>query len=324
MKVLQGKSNCCRAKVIKYGAKRRQCVCCKRTWSIKKKKRGRKTKRLNVEYIDKVFKHNMLVKNLEKHSVLSRHNIYKRFDKLLKQYTEQTRPVAIKGDKFVFIIDAKWRYFKSVCNDKKELWTMYSILVKANNSKYGVILDPVLVKGKESSAVWIDIFNSKVPESLKNKACALVSDSLRGIERLAIENNLIHQRCNFHILKELHKRVGKRKATQGRDIRRMIYHLTDKSLKTKSTKHFDKLRVLSESRECPRSMRMIVREFLRRQKDFRAYLIFPELNIPRTTSAVESLHSLYDNKSAKIKTPQAWHRWCVAVARFKCKMRVNE
>lgn len=105
----------------------------------------------------------------------------------------------------------------------------------------------------------------------------------------------------------MQKRVGKRKTTEGRKTRKMIYDLIDESLKTKSKKHFKKLKLLSERKDCPRSMKMIVKEFLRRHNDFKAYLLFPELNIPRTTSALESSHSLYENKSAKIKSPKAWH-----------------
>lgn len=323
MKVLQGKSDCCKAKVIKYGAKRRQCVSCKRTWSIRKKKRGRKEKRLNKKYIDTVFGDNMLVKNIEKFSQLSIKNIYKRFDKLIKDYTSEKRIIRIKGKKLIFLIDADWRYFKNKETNKKELWTIYSIIVKPVHSEIGTILDPILIKGKESATKWIEIFNHKVPKGLKNRASVLVSDGVRGIERLAKENNLILQRCNFHILKELQKRVGKRKSTKGINTRKMIYDLIDESLKTTSQKNFKKLRALSERKDCPKQMRMTVREFLRRHNDFRAYLHFPELNIPRTTSAVESLHSLYESKSAKIKTPEAWHRWCLAIARFKEKMNVK-
>ena len=323
MKVLQGKSDCCKAKVIRYGAKRRQCVSCKKTWSIRKKKRGRKEKRLNKKYIDKVFGNNMFVKHLERSSHLSTKNIYKRFDTLLKDFVSQKRIIRVRGDKLIFIIDAQWRYFKNSESGKKELWTLYSIIVKPIHAEHGTILDPLLIKGKESATKWIEIFNHKVPHGLKNRASVLVSDSLRGIERLAQENNLIHQRCNFHILQELHKRVGKRKSTKGRNTRKMIYDLIDKSLKTTSQKNFKELRSLSERKDCPPSMRMIVREFLRRHDSFRAYLYFPELNIPRTSSVVESLHSLYKSKSAKIKTPEAWHRWCLAIARSKEKMKVK-
>lgn len=200
MKVLQGKSDCCKAKIIKYGGKRRQCVSCKKTWSIRKKKRGRKEKRLNKKHIDAVLGKNMLVKNLQHFSNLSVKNIYKRFDKTLKSFVRKKRKIIIEEDEVLLIIDAKWRYLKNKESGKKELWTMYSIVVKARKSEFGIILDPVLMKGKESAKKWMEIFKWNVPKSLKNKACTLVSDSLRGIERLAEENNLTHQRCNFHIL----------------------------------------------------------------------------------------------------------------------------
>lgn len=320
MKLIQVKSKCCKAKVIKHGGKRRQCKACKRTWSVKKRKRGRKAKRISKKYVDKVFKDNMYVKNIEKTSKLKTKNIYKRFKKSLESFaTEENKP-HIKGDGFIFIIDAKSKYFKNKTNFQKELWTIYSIVVKPIDSNEGHILDPILRKGKESATNWIRIFKEEVPENLKNKALVLVSDGLRGIEKLAEEYNLIHQRCNFHILKELRKRVGKRKTTKGRNIRKAIYELVDDALKTGSKENFPLLIALSEMEDCPKPMKMIIKEFIRRHGDFISYLRFSELNIPKTTNAVESLHALYESKTAKINTPKAWHRWCIAVARYKKKM----
>lgn len=320
MKLIQVKSKCCKAKVIRYGGKRRQCKACKRTWSVRKRKRGRKAKRTSKKYVDKVFKDNMYVKNIEKTSKLKVKNIYKRFEKSLKSFATKENKKHIKGDGFIFIIDAKSKYFKDKSNSKKELWTIYSIIVKPTDSNEGYILDPILKKGRESTTNWIRIFKEEVPENLKNKAIVLVSDGLRGIEKLAKEYNLIHQRCNFHILKELRKRIGKRKTTKGRNTRKAIYELVDDALKTGSKHNFPMLIELSKREDCPKPMKMIVKEFIRRHSDFISYLRFPKLNIPRTTNAVESLHALYESKTAKINTPRAWYRWCIAVARYKKNM----
>src|SRR3990167_1503103 len=47
MKKLHAKSPCCRARVVKFGARRRQCAFCKKTWRLRKKKRGRSRLRGN-------------------------------------------------------------------------------------------------------------------------------------------------------------------------------------------------------------------------------------------------------------------------------------
>ena len=55
MNILHGKSPCCQAKIYKFGGKRKQCSFCKKTWSIRQKKRGRKTKRANPDLLDKIL-----------------------------------------------------------------------------------------------------------------------------------------------------------------------------------------------------------------------------------------------------------------------------
>src|SRR3989339_895570 len=55
MNILHGKSPCCQAKIYKFGGKRKQCSLCKKTWSVRKKKRGRKAKRINPDLLNKVL-----------------------------------------------------------------------------------------------------------------------------------------------------------------------------------------------------------------------------------------------------------------------------
>lgn len=316
MKLLHMKSECCGAKTIRFGGRRRQCIACKKTWSIRSAKRGPKPRRNQCDYLNKVFNHGFKVKQLSLNSKLSADAIYKIFANNLNSIVRQKRTIRVKGSKLILVIDAEWHYFK------KKLWTLYFLAVKSMGSQTVVILDPILMPGKESAANWNGILD-QLPKSVRKRIIALVSDGIRGIETVSENNGWIIQRCHFHLLSALQKRRGKRASTPGRLIREEIYNSVRLALAETSARRLNilckRLAFLSNEDGCPKAMRMIVRDFLRRFHGYRAYLEYPDLNLPTTTNVMESVNSYVREKTRKIKTPNAWHKWAIACARMKSK-----
>ena len=316
MKILQEKSDCCRAKIIRFGGKRRQCVACKKTWRVHPAKRGRKVRRRQRNYLDKVFCHNFSVNQLAEHSSLSVDAIYKRFNRNLAELISGRRTIRVRGQKLILLIDAEWQYFK----DKP--WTMYFVSVKSVNSETVTIFDPLMRPGKENYSVWKEAID-QLPGSIKNRVIALVSDGIRGIETIAEDNGWIIQRCHFHLLLQLKKRRGKRAATPGRLVREEIYCSVRLALSETSKRRLNilcrRLAVLAVDDGCPERMKRIVRDFLRRFEEFRNYLNYPEYNLPTTTNVMESLNSFVRKKSGTVNSPQAWLRWTTATIRLKSK-----
>lgn len=310
------KSECCGAKVIRFGGKRRQCSTCKKTWRIRQTKRGPKPRRKHCDYLNKVFNHGFKVKQLSLYSKLSADAIYKIFANNLEIVVERKRAIRIRGSKLILIIDAEWHYFK------KELWTLYFMAIKSAGSQTATILDPILKPGKESVSNWNEVF-SQLPEPVKKRIIALVSDGIRGIETVAESNGWIIQRCHFHLLSALQKRRGKRATTPGRLVREEIFNSVKLALADTSTRRINilckRLAFLANSNECPKAMRMIVRDFLRRFNEYRNYLDYPELNLPTTTNVMESVNSFVREKTRKLNTPKSWHKWAIACARIKSK-----
>lgn len=316
MKLLQKKSKCCGAKIIRFGGKRRQCVACKKTWRMYPAKRGRKSLRKQDHYLIKVFCQSFSIKQLAVRSNLSVDAIYKRFRNNLMDEVGGKRIVRIRGKKLILIIDALWQYFKG------ELWTLYCLSIKSVNSNKTVILDPILKPGKESSTNW-NLAINQLPLGIKTRITAMVSDGIRGIETVAENNNWIIQRCHFHLLSQLQKRRGKRAATPGRLVREEIYQtaklaLIEKS-KWKATRLRKRLAKLSNDPQCPYRLKMIVREFLRRFYEYRSYLEYPKLNLPTTVNVMESLNSILRKTATTVNSPGAWHKWTTATIRFKSK-----
>lgn len=316
MKLLHKKSKCCGAKIVRFGAKRRQCVNCKKTWRVHPAKRGPKPRRRQHGYLNKVFNHGFKIKQLALNSKLSIDVVYKIFSSEMNSVVEQKRIVRIKGSKLILLVDAEWHYFN------KKLWTLYFLAIKSTDSQTVAILDPILKSGKESAGAWSGIFN-QLPKSIRTRIIALVSDGIRGIETVAEENDWIIQRCHFHLLSALQKRRGKRASTPGRLIREEIYNSVKVALTETSTRRLNiickRLAFLSNEDGCPKAMRMIVRDFLRRFHEYRAYLNHPDLNLPTTTNVMESVNSYVREKTKTINTPNAWHKWATICTRMKSK-----
>jgi hypothetical protein len=76
---------------------------------------------------------------------------------------------------------------------------------------------------------------------------------------------------------------------------------------------------LTHNPQCPRKMRMAVRDFLRRLPEFRSYIDYPALHLPTTTNVMESINSFVKRKSRTVNSPQSWHRWATACIRMKSK-----
>lgn len=310
------KNKCCGVKTIRFGGNRRQCIACKKTWRIRPAKRGPKSRRRRCDYLNKVFNHGFKVKQLSLSSKLSADAIYKIFANDLNAVVEQKRIIRIKGSKLILVIDAEWHYFK------KKLWTLYFLAIKSTGSQTAVILDPILMYGKENVGAWNELFN-QLPRSVKKRVIALVSDGIRGIETVAENNGWIIQRCHFHLLSALQKRRGKRASTYGRLIREEVYNSVKLALVETSARKLNilcrRLAFLSNEEGCPKAIRMIVRDFLRRFYEYRTYLDYPELNLPTTTNVMESVNSYVRRITKTIKTPNAWYKWAIACTRMKSK-----
>lgn len=314
MELLHKKSQCCGAKIIRFGGKRRQCTACKKTWRVRSGKRGPKPKRKKDDYLDKVFIHGFTVKQLGLNSQLSSGAIYKRFSKNVDRLVAQERTVKIKGDRLILIIDAQWQYFKG------KLWTIYLLAIKPIGTDSAVILDPILKEGRENSSFWKEVIDQLEP-SIKNRIIAVVCDGIRGMDTVAENNDWLIQRCHFHLLSSLQKMRGKRASTYGRQVREEIYYSVKLALVETSSYRLNKLcRRLAELAQdpgCPKKMRMLVRDFLRRFPEFRTYLEYPEFAIPTTVNVMESINSFTRRKSRTVNSPKTWHKWTLAAIRYK-------
>lgn len=200
----------------------------------------------------------------------------------------QTTPVVPAGD-LVLLIDGLWSRLRG------KRWVLYNMALKPVISNTAWFLRPHLRAGHEGMHGWEEAL-ATIPPDLIGRIRALVSDGLLGSDILAQTHGWPLQLCHRHLTRSLNIQLGhpRRQRTSqrpGRDLRAAILEALvtrdDQRLLTTSREIAD----LCEHPNCTRGLRAVAGHFLRCQRHYRTYLLYPELDLPTTTCAVESMHS---------------------------------
>lgn len=301
MKKIHEKSPCCRAVIYKFGGKRKQCSLCKRTWTVWAKKRGRKPSRPNRDLLTKVLveKRGLFTPGLSKKRITEA-ALSARFKKSMNSYLRNVGDTVISDGYLILVNDALWFQF-----DGKR-WTLYLAVARPVNENKAVILEPILLPGRENFKDWKKFFDD-LPKNIQSRIKAVVSDGFRGVDQIAKQHNWILQRCHFHLIAQLQVNRGYWKKFPDSPIREEIYQTVVKLLVARDSKQIleEHLMLLIEKPNCPRRLKMIASEFLRRLHQFRSYLSYPELKLPTTTNSIESLNKIIRSRCKHLRTPES-------------------
>jgi len=301
MNKLHEKSPCCRAKIYKFGGKRRQCSVCKKTWTVWAKKRGVKPSRPNRNLLEKVLvkKRSLLSSGMTKKR-LAKSSLSAKLAKAMQSQLKHSETAAANIDNCILIVDAVWFQFNKV------RWTLYLGAVRSINSSKADILESKLVCGRECHPGWKSFIDG-LSEEIKQPIKAVVADGFRGVDRIARSHNWIIQRCHFHLISQLQVNRGRWKKMPDTPMREEIYQTVVKLLYAKESKQIleEHLKYLIGRPDCPRRLKMIVSEYLRHLYQFRAYLLYPKLNLPATTNSIESLNKIIRTHCKHLCTPES-------------------
>lgn len=319
------KSPCCDSKISRFGKRRRQCTKCKKTWSIRKKKRGRPNLRINNNLIKRVLVDRYTVRQLaERRGMISVPTARYRFRKSVSSFITSPRIFPIRNGPLLLLADGMRFQFK------EKIWVLYLTAIKPCNEAIAYFLDPILIPGNEGASRWEHVF-AVIPQAIKSQICGIIVDNLNGMKKIAQKNGWKLQLCHFHMIYKLqfHRR-GQRRTLKGHHVREKIYDLIRHVLELPEGEIFDaavaslRKQVLSD---CGTSrMQSVLREFLNRLENYRAYRYYPELNFPTTTNVMESMGSnirnlLRRNKSAN--NPKSLLTWSTAFIRLNFKFVCN-
>lgn len=316
MATQHAKSPCCRGRIYKFGKRRRQCGICKRTWSIRKKRRGRKRKRIAVALLNRILLERHTIAHEKRYLRLSRNAIAERYANAMCAVA--ARPYSVKSlPRWPYALLGDGLYFKF----KRKEWVMYLMAVKSVHGHKAYFLDPVLLEGRECYERWVQAV-ATVPLAVKKRICAFVSDGFRGSQLLSEQNRWLHQRCHFHLLANLVRGKSKRRyRVRSSRLRDKLLEATRTILNSQSTSALAQarktIRRLIGRSACPPYIRKQALEFLEREQDFRTYLRLPKLHLPTTTNAIESTGQMMRKATRTVRTPPSLLLRATAFLRLK-------
>lgn len=209
-------------------------------------------------------------------------------------------------------------------------WVLYQRALKPCRGKTAVFLDPVLLEGKEGAWNWESLI-SAIPMPIQARIRGIVVDNIRGIEHLAQRHGWILQLCQFHLIMKLqvHPR-WQRRALKGGNIRFELYRLVRLALDAPEGPDLDavlkQISGLLKTRCGTRRIKMMIREFLRCVGFYRAWRTHPQLGMPATTNAVESMNSIIRDmfrRNRSASSPKALQLWATARVRHRSKIVCN-
>lgn len=314
------KSQCCRAIIWRINARRRQCSNCRRSWRTWRKRRGRPRVRGLDRLVHQVLIEHQSLSQLARRSGVTRQALSYRFLRALESYLRRSRAPSVgNAENYVLLIDGlRFRF-------KRRPWVLYLMAFKSPQENSATFIDPVLQEGPECRDAWRQALRT-IPKKNRAKVRALVCDNFRGGTTIAAENRWVLQLCQFHLKAAVYKLLGRRfRFTVGlRSTREEAYALIQCALTTDSDQRLNaaiaRLRAIADQRCLPYRFTMILREFVRRVADYRAYKEHPSLQLPRTTSSIESKgRTIRDllGRARSLRTPKAVRLWATSYVRLR-------
>lgn len=292
MKYLHAKSPCCREKIIRYGNRRRQCVLCKKTWRIRKKKQGRNPKRKSFNLFFKYLK-----REIPSLYVLAR---IKQKTKRKKSEYQLQRELRYGLNKF--LQDTDWpkmpiRRRLIVVADamvetiNRKTYSFYFILLRPIKSNKAIIVKPYINLGSESWLGWQEAFH-QLPEPILASIKALVGDGHSGLMSIAKRRKWIIQRCHFHLIARIQGRRSRWMRSRHRELGERLYFLTKEIITNTDEKiiidYLKEIEIIKDNTNS-RILNRYLSGFITNYREYRTYLYYPELNLPLTSNAAESI-----------------------------------
>lgn len=319
------KSPCCAATIRRFGGRRRQCAYCLKTWRVRKRRRGRPRLRADPKLLHRVFRQHRTLTELADRRGLSRQAVGHRFlAELGRQLIRERRQLEPSGGS-ILICDALW------CRFRGRLWVLYLMAIRPVDGNRAFFLDPLLSHGPESRTGWERAL-STIPSEQRTRIRAFVVDNFKGCTTIARENSWVLQLCHFHIIATLRAKLGgvRRRDLKDGPLRQEAFRLIKAALKTADQVELDacldRIRALHAETSLHRKIRHMLREFIRRIAEYRAYRAHPHLALPRTTGSAESMVRVIRDlmrRTRNFSSPRAFRLWVTNYIRVRPEIACN-
>ncbi len=295
----------CKTPVVhRHGRRRRRCVVCGQTWSIRPRPRGRKTSRISESLLRRLLVDGENTRRLAKDCRRSVDAVRRRCRsecrRLVAKEALPRLPVGV--DTLVLIVDGLWFRFG------KRKWIIYDMAVKPVGVPTAFFLEPLMLEGEERLQSWQQAL-ATIPPDVYGRIRALVADGFSGCKAIARHHRWVIQLCHQHLDSRLLGRPGHRRAVRGQAVRSAAVEMIRQA---RTTADGPQLAVLQQAlSECARHPDLtarisgVIRRFLHDVALFRAYLDHRELELPTTTNSLECRHGQLRLTVRGMNNPQA-------------------
>jgi len=303
-----GKSTCCNRIVWICANRRRQCSRCLRRWRIRPKKLGQPRRRHDSRLVKRVLIKRRSLTELADERGLTRQALSYRFLRALER--QHCPPSAAIDRASILLVDGVWFRFK------RRPWVLYLMATRPLAGHRATFMLPVLLEGPESKTAWIKALET-IPSAGRPHIRALVCDNFVGSRSIARANGWILQLCHFHLIAQFRRRLGYgNPRTPSRIFRQEAYRLIRLALSTTDERQAASiaitLRLLAREATGARRFVNLVRQFVLRLPEYRAYRNHPNLHLPATTGSVESMGRVIRDllrRTRSISSPKALNQW---------------
>lgn len=325
METRHGEIGCSHPVVHGHGKRRKRCTRCGVTWTIRKKRRGRKPRKRRLAGVAHAMRRQQSLTSRARRAHRTVSALSQRYAATLASLNRTPWPARIPSGALLLIIDGLWFRFRGI------RWTAYLMAVRSVHGDDAIFLCPVFRCEWESAEGWSRCIGD-IPRGTQSRIVALISDSIRGIEYVAADHGWILQRCHFHLMARLHVFLGSIKRRIGwRSGRRRAYQAVKEIIATTdpvTTRRLSaRMKRYIAHPMCPKPYRYRLREVLRRLDDYRSCLLYPHLNLPSTTNVMESMNSQirgFLGRARGYRTPEALERWLLMFVRLHHTMKCRK
>jgi len=283
MKQMQEKSPCCWGQVWRFGERRRQCSVCRKTWRAWSNKRGRKARRSNDAPLLKRYLSGQLSisGHAKRRDTPARGGIETRLRKARNDFIAVTSWPPTPPEPSILITDAFQQTINSVTR------TGYLGFMRPLAGTKAVILPPYYQNGLETSDGWAAAFASY--ETLLDEVEALVCDGAIGLVRQAQARGWVLQRCHFHLLHSLNNYVRRGRLSRNQradEIHELVRIVLQSPSDDRAYGAVCRLQLILPEL-LSRGAREVISGFIKHWLDYRAYIYYDQLNLPRTSNSAE-------------------------------------
>jgi transposase-like protein len=191
-------------------------------------------------------------------------------------------------------------------------YTIYLFLAHPITGNEATVCLVRTVAGHESGKEWRTSLEL-LPPAMRASTKALVCDGHAGLTALAATHGWVLQRCCFHVLKSLNKnlRLWHHAKPEAYRIHALVHTGLESADDEKVYQALERLRVYADT-GASKEVASILRGLVLHVRDFRNYIYYPELHLPRTNNTCESSFRrvrALQSKARGWRSPASYHEW---------------